>query len=69
MVRGMGQHPEAAGVQQWGCGALWNLAGDAALRGAIASVGGIEAVVRARDAFPGDEYVRRNADDALGMLR
>jgi hypothetical protein len=65
----MGQHPEAAAVQQYGCGALWSLAGDAALRGAIASAGGIEVVVRARDAFPGDEYVRRNADDALRLLQ
>jgi hypothetical protein len=69
VVRGMGQHPEAAGVRDNGCAALGNLAYDAALRGAIASAGGIEAVVRARRAFPGDEYVRRSADAALGMLR
>jgi hypothetical protein len=56
-------------VQQWGCAALGSLAADAALRGAIGSAGGIEAVVRARRAFPDDEYVRRNADEALGMLR
>jgi hypothetical protein len=56
-------------VQEHGCTALMNLANDAALGGAIASAGGIEAVVRARDAFPGDEYVQRNADDALLLLQ
>jgi hypothetical protein len=46
VVRGMGQHPEAAGVQRNGCGALGSLAKDKALCGVIGSAGGIEAVVR-----------------------
>eukprot|EP01046_Picozoa_sp_COSAG06_P116086 COSAG06_NODE_63050_length_263_cov_0.774390_1_plen_56_part_01 len=52
MVRGMGQHPEAALVQQNGCNVLWNLAKDVALRGAIACAGGIEAVVRGMGQHP-----------------
>ena len=55
---------QAAGLQR-----LRVLSRDAALRGAIASAGGIEAVVRARRAFPGDEQVRRNADGALRLLQ
>ena len=65
----MGQHPEAAGVQEAGCGALANLALDAALCGAIGSAGGIEVVVHARDGFPSSEYVQLTADRALQRLQ
>jgi hypothetical protein len=52
-------------VQEHGCAALLYLALAAALKGAIASAGSIEAVVRARDAFPDDERLRSAADRAL----
>jgi hypothetical protein len=64
----MGQHPEAALVQQCGCGALRNLAADAALRGAIASAGGIEAVVRGMGQHPEAAGVQDAGCYALGNL-
>eukprot|EP01046_Picozoa_sp_COSAG06_P034835 COSAG06_NODE_3685_length_5014_cov_4.732452_2_plen_728_part_00 len=68
VVRGMGQHPEAAKVQEDGCSALGSLARDAALRGAIASVGGIEAVVRGMGQHPEAAGVQKWGCGALFNL-
>jgi dihydroorotate dehydrogenase len=43
----MRHHADAAGVQEYGCGALWNLAYNAANKVTIAGVGGIDVVVAA----------------------
>eukprot|EP01043_Picozoa_sp_COSAG02_P013354 COSAG02_NODE_532_length_20668_cov_28.281832_16_plen_770_part_00 len=68
VLRGMAQHPDSEGVQDYGCAALGNLARDASLTRPIAAAGGVEAVLRGMAQHPDSEGVQHSGCGALGNL-
>ena len=68
ILRAMTQHPSAAGVQEWGCVALSNLAVNADNKVKIGSAGGIEAIVRAMTQHPSAAGVQEHGCVALWNL-
>ena len=68
-IRVMGAHGGSAGVQEYGCGALCNLAwGSEERKAAVAAAGGIEAVIRAMGAHGGSAGVQQHGCTALCNL-
>ena len=63
----MGAHAGSAGVQEQGCGALWNLATQEQAK--VRQAGGAAAVERAQGAFAANPAVRKMADGAMKAMR
>ena len=68
VVRAMGARVESVGVQEYGCGALFNLSVNDSNRAAIGSGGGIEAVVAAMHSHGGSAAVQEWGGRALSNL-
>ena len=69
VIGAMGRFEGDAGVQQWGCWALFNLAGNAANKVAIAEQGGIAAVKGAMGRFKDHAEIQQNGAGALQALQ
>ena len=66
IIKALGNHPDHAGVQEYGCGALMILAANDANRVEIAKQGGIDAIIKALGNHPDHAEVQRRGCGALG---